>query len=185
MSLVEASIVVKFGESVRQSDAFAVLELDEVANSYVDADGETVVKTTFEPTDVPKFLLHHGTKIKIQKIEWSAGLVQYIKNVTRSREQQLTFIREEVNSVEALQQLSYFPASSITYKWYGNKGVQITLTGRDIKIRDMFSATDLPAICDAKYTVNFRQYQLFPPAMSLGVDETFPIVVVFYMENVA
>jgi len=164
---VEATIVVEFGQGV-DSGALVVVELDEVMN--LDLDGEE--KTSFSPGDTPYFLVHHDQTVRIQSIKSSSGMVSGGNIVTRDRNQQVQWVKDGEK-----QDLSYTPANSPTWKWWGNTPTT-TRDGRTVTV----SEPGIPAIGEVSYVIETKQYQLTPPPMDLEEDETYPVLIVIYLE---
>jgi len=164
---VEATIVVEFGQGV-DSGALVVVELDEEMN--LDLDGEE--KTTFFPEDTPYFLVHHDASVRIGAVRSSSGMVSGGGVVSRERSQQMQW-----PTADDQQDLPHIPASEPTWKWWGNMPV-ISRDGRAVTA----SGSSLPAIGEVSYTIETHQYQLFPPAMDLEEEETYPVLVVITME---
>lgn len=178
MGKVEATIVVKFGEGV-EGDALALIELDETENTYVDDSGEVQVKTQFNPGEEPFFWIHYDSSLKVAEYRSSAGEIELQQlSRTYNKEQQLQFIKEKIDSDTAEQELSYYPMQTSSPSWYGNEGEGWKRTGRKITV-----SGNTPCICDLDFTIKADQYKLIPPSMTLAEDETYPILVVFYMEN--
>ncbi|MBV5328486.1 MAG: hypothetical protein JZU65_12775 [Chlorobium sp.] len=165
---VAATVVVEFGTGA-DSSALVVIELDETMN--LDGDGEE--KTSFSPGDQPYFLVHHDTSVRIGSVKCSSGMVTGGNSVPRERSQQVQFA-----AAEEAQELSHIPSGGIGWTWYGNAPA-ITQTGKSL-----VAATEdsLPAIGEAKYTMEARQYHLIPPVITLADDETWPVLIVVYME---
>lgn len=166
---VRGTIVVEFGESVSDS-SFTVVEFDDVINQT--AQGE--VYTTFLPSEEAAFIVHFDpTKLRIDRVGNSDGSIRGGNTVSRSKTQQLQFINTEDDST-----LSYIPSSSPSIAWYGNSPG----TSRDErKVRA--SGAAVPAIGDFTFNIFAVSYILSPPAgLTLGEDETYPVLAVVYME---
>jgi len=164
---VAATVVVEFGHGV-DSGALVLIELDEVMN--LDLNGEE--KTSFNPGDTPYFLVHHDSSVRIGSIKSSAGMVSGGNAVSRARSQQMQF-----TNIEDSQDLPHIPAGALAWTWWGNDPV-IDQDGRTLKA----TGTKIPAIGEVSYSIQASQYNLTPPPMTLTDDETYPILIVIYME---
>jgi len=166
---VEATIIVEFGVGV-DSGALVVVELDEAMN--LDQNGEE--KTSFNPGDVPYFLVHHDASVRIGAVRSSSGMVSGGTVVSRERSQQMQWVKADDQ-----QDLPHVPANTPVWQWWGNVP-QINRDGRTVTA----SGTGIPAIGEATYIIEARQYQLTPPPMELADDDTYPVLIVIYMEAV-
>lgn len=164
-----ATIVIQFGESA-DSSAFVAMELDETIN--LDSTGNA--KSEFEPGDEVWFWLQHDASLVVASIESTSGMVVDCGMARRERTQELTFIGEEGAS------LSYIPAVSPTYTWYGNVGSGLALDGRTVSV-----AGNLPCTCDAVIPIDVHLYRFIPPALELAEDASYRVVVVVTMEAAA
>jgi len=161
-----ASIVIKFGESVDGAGSPAVIELDGELN--VDAEGN--VKTTFQAGDEPRILLHFDTDLYfIENIKLSSGMVVPMGDVVRGRSGSFDFVDQDAKA-----NLPYIPAGGVAWQWFGN----IPVLSRN-KNAVSVSGGSLPATGDVTYDVKFKSYKLFPPTITLGVDEVYRILIVF------
>jgi len=167
---IEGTIVVEFGESVASDQQFTVVELDDAVN--VDTSGN--IKTSFNPDDTPGFVVHYDeTQLCIDRVECSSGSVSAGSLVSRTRTRQLQF-----TNTDDSQELSHIPDGDVDFEEYGNSPA-IVQDGRKIR-----AAGQVPAIGEATYSIRCRAYRLNPPTLTLEEDETYPILVVVYMEAV-
>ncbi len=166
---VESTIVVEFGEGVDSSE-LVVVELDGEVN--LDADGKE--KTSFSPDDTPGFIVHYDeTKLRIDRVECSDGSVSSGSLVTRSRVRQLSF-----TNTDDSQELAHIPDGEVVFEEHGNNPA-IVVDARKVK-----AAGQVPAIGKATYDIRCRAYRLTPPDLELEGDQTYPILVVVYMEAI-
>lgn len=164
---VESTIVVEFGEGVDNSE-LVVVELDGEVN--LDADGNE--KTSFSPDDSPGFIVHYDeTKLRIDRVECSDGSVSSGSLVSRIRTRQLQF-----TNTDDSQQLSHIPDGEVELEEYGNNPA-IVQDGRKIRAAGL-----VPSIGKATYDIRCRAYRLTPPDLDLEEGETYPVLVVVYME---
>ena len=169
---VEATIVLEFGDGA-PSDALVIVELDDVVNKNTDGSD----KTSFSLNDKPGFIVHYDTSaLRIGSVKASSGMIVDSGNVSRSRTAQIS-----LSSVNNKQTLSYIPSGGVNWKWYGN------VANISQSIRELIATGgSIPAIGDISFSINARAYLLYPPTISGGLrpDETWPILVVIYMEGV-
>lgn len=164
---MKTTVVVQFGTAA-DSTAVVRIELDDVAN--LDAEGKPT--TTFHHGDNPVFLVHYDhALLTVGTVECSSGMVQATGEVSREREQQISFI-----DIETAQSLDYITSSIPGFNWYGNDAAP-AITGRELKPEGV-----VPAICDAKLVASFDQFRLIPPPVVLAEDEEWPILIVITME---
>jgi hypothetical protein len=201
----EASIVVQFGEEV-SDDALAILELDDEKNVIVNEQGEQEILTQFEPGYKPHFLFHYDNDLIIKEISFSSGNVvrtsttlhpnnlAFAGGLIRNRTQRLQFMRETINSEKMYADLTYklrYPyADAVEKKWYKDPNLSTTvietgwtIDGRKVSLPSITQIGKKVKVMDFTYKVHFEQYRLDPPPMTLGEDESFPVLVVFYLEN--
>lgn len=160
-----ATIVVQFGEGA-DSSAFVTMELDETLN--LDSAGDA--KSEFGPGDEVWFWLQHDTNLAVERIESTSGMVVDCGMARRERNQELTFIGEEGAS------LSYIPAVSPTFTWFGNVGAGLGLDGRSVTV-----AGNLPCTCDVVIPIDVHLYRFIPPALELAEGASYRVVVVVTM----
>ena len=162
------TFVVEYGDSVAEDSAGGVaIELDDSKN--LDSDGE--VKSQFYPGDKVYFLVHLPDGLRIERVASTDGMVVARGQVAQSRQQDLLFVGEDPVS------LSYQPAGSIAKNWQGKVGTGWAQDDTGITV-----AGGQPCLCKVSYSVAFLAYYLVPPALSLGEDETYTIIVVVYVE---
>ena len=167
MSDVLATIVVEFGEGV-DSTALVVVELDDAVNR----DSEGKPTSSFHPGDEPGFVVHYDpAALRIDRVKCSSGMVIDNGPVSRVRKQQVQFVvpGKPVS-------LPHIPASGVSVDWYGNAPT-ISQAGRQLTASGI-----LPAIGQANYSINCHAYRLAPPPMSLAENESYPVLIVVYME---
>ena len=162
---MKATIVVQFGQGANSS-ALVVVELDGELNK----DSEGNEKTQFVPGDRPVWLVHHDSTVRIGSVACSSGMIQPLGQVTRTRSQQMQFPAREATD------LPHNPSGNPTVRWYGNNGA-LSRTGRSVR-----ATGTIPAIGEVGYPVQFHQYRLIPPSLSLSGEETWPILIVVTME---
>ena len=168
MSNVLATVVVEFGDGV-DSSALVVVELDDAVNR--DADGKP--NSSFHPGDEPGFVVHYDpAALRIDRVRCSSGMIVDNGRVSRARKQRVQF-----TGPGKPVSLSHIPASGVSVSWYGNAST-ISQAGRQVT-----AAGTLPAIGEAAYTINCHAYRLVPPPLILAENETYPILVVVYMES--
>lgn len=160
-----ASIILEFGEGVDGDSAFVKVELDEVRN--VDAAGEA--KTEFNPGDDVYFLVQIGQDLAIDWVLPTSGTVNQIAAVKRKRTQELVFTPQNLS-----KDLDYIPTAQPTVKFYGKTpalkamdGVTLALAGIEELMDSDPVPSDLPAVCDVEYDVEFRSFRFVPPPMNL------------------
>ncbi len=162
------TFVVEYGDSVSEDNASGVvIELDETRN--LNSDGE--VKSQFYPGDTVHFLIHCPDELRIDRVASTDGMVVSRGRTSQSRQQDLLFAGEDAVS------LSYQPSGPISKNWQGNVGTGWAQDDIEITV-----AGGQPCLCKASYAVAFSAYYLVPPALSLGEDDTYTIIVVVYVE---
>jgi hypothetical protein len=163
---MSATIIVQFGKGA-DSSALVKVELDGAVN--LDSSGKE--KTQFYAGDQPVFLVHHDATVHLDHIECSSGMIQELGTVIRQRKQQMSFPAADS------QELDYVPAGVVAVTWFGNDGV-LQQTGRT-----MLPTGNLPAVCDLVVPVEFRQFRLLPPSLTLEKEgDEWPVLVVLHME---
>lgn len=175
MSGVDASIVVKFvSDDDTDVDGVVVVELDETHENNLD-DGE--LKSTFEPTDQPVFLIHHESSLKITKVLCTAGSVTLLnENLVYSRSSSGLF-----TSLSTELSIDYADVENLEVStWYGKTGVIELNSDGNVGL----TSGNLPCYCDFDFDVTFqKQYKLTPPSMDLEDDDTYPIYIVVYVSE--
>lgn len=165
------TIVVKFGESVSSADQnLFVVELDDELNTET-VDGKQQVKNQFYPGDEIYFLMHYDhAKLVVKAIKTTDGQVVVMGQVCRSKTNEMLFEAPD----EPLE-LQHTPSSGLSAEWYGRTSV-LTRSGRSV------TAASTPCIGDLTYTYMATSCKLVPPALTLAVDEEYPIAIVIYVE---
>jgi len=168
---IETSIVVDFGDDVVGSSDTIVIELDPDNPNNLDSKGE--LKSTFAPGEQPVFILNHANTVVIDRVASTDGYI-FETGGTRIVEKEQTTL---FTSVESESSLSYANVDGITSEvWYGNTAV-IDLLDSALTT----SSGNYPALTKIEYNVPFqKQYQLIPPNLSLGADESYEIIIVIY-----
>lgn len=169
---IETSIVVDFGDDVAGSSDTVVIELDpEDENNLVNGE----LKSQFAPGEQPVFILNHANSVIIDRVACTHGFISDITPAagrTINKDQSALF-----TSLESDHTIGYANVEGLTSEvWYGNTAA-ISLTDSLLST----SGGTYPALSKIEYNVLFqKQYQLIPPSLSLGADETYEIVIVVY-----
>jgi len=165
----KATIVIKFGDDVANANSYhAIAELDGTMNRTLA--GEE--KTSFNPGDDVYFLVQHDSRVRVTAIRPTCGQVDSLGQVTRTRSNLLLF-----TAVNEKQSMGYM-GSSASPLWYGNSA---SLSPSETL--DFISTSGLfPAIGKITRSCPFNLYRLRTNIPALGVDETYPVAVVVYME---
>lgn len=166
MSTVGGTLVVEFGEGA-DSNAFVAMEFDETLN--LGDDGEE--KTSFDPDDEVWFWIQHADTLQIDSVKATSGMVVDCGTVRRSRVQELTFTGKDTVD------LSHIPAVNPSYTWYGNEGSGLARNGRSVSV-----SGNTPCTCDVVIPIDVHLYRFVPPALDLGENETYRVVIVAYLE---
>lgn len=167
MNAVAATIVVQFGTGAA-SDAFVAVELDETLN--LDAIGE--VKSQFAPDDEVWFWVQHDPSLRIGAVECTSGMVVAGGLVLRQRKQELTF-----TGVDTEVEVSHIPFGPLSLTWYGKVGEQFQVAGKKATV-----AGNVPCTCDAVIPIEVKLFRFIPPALVLGEEEQYRVVIVITME---
>lgn len=163
----DATIVVKFGDSVSDGDKFFVVELDDEKN--INNDGE--VLTQFVPGDNIYFLMHYDkTKLKIVDIKTSDGQVHLFGDTTRENTIEMIFVDEE-----SKHELPHIPNNTPTASWYGN----VANINRDERI---ITVDSWPCIGNISYRYKATSAKLVTPNVDLEAEEIYRIVIAIYTE---
>jgi hypothetical protein len=168
---VEASIVVQFIDSTTSETGNVIVELDPTHINNLDSDDE--LKSTFDPTDEPVFLVHHNDKVYVDSVACTYGsVVDLGDNKTREQEIEVFFSNDEEITI------SYSDPSLKSIEWYGNSCTFVI----DGNVLTPNASGTFPCLGDAIFNVLYnKQYKLIPPSLTLGADETYKIIVVIYM----
>jgi hypothetical protein len=173
---VEASIVVVFGEQEPGENDIVVVEFDPVHPFNLDA--EMNLKTLFDPSDTPVFLLHHSNTLEVVDVLASSGSVSQIgTTIVQNRTSSVSFVK-----IGDTSSLGYDNLVTTTTAWMGNTGVATVKNGSELEL----TGGTPPCIGITSFPVTFqRQYMVTPPALTLLPDETYEILVVVYMEVIS
>lgn len=167
---VEATVVIDFGEAVDTSSYLAVIELDEESNDE---------KTSFTMSDQPVIAAHFSNNVRIDAVVSTDGNVQSIGSVTRSKESTNVFA-SRILGEESTYRLPVVPTTYST-AYAGRQGAITAekIVGGIVELSG--DVTKTPFL--AKYVCNYvtNLYQLIPPDIELVDDETYEIVIVFYL----
>jgi hypothetical protein len=170
--MTTATCRVTFGES-SESDAYAVLELDETLN--LDADGEP--KATFAEGDTIWFLMHVQPGWVPSLAYQTDGQVSYVGQVTRLRTQKGVVWSPENLSID----LTYYPVGEVAVDWQGNEIDLLPPLGRTLKA--LLDPLNVMARADLTYTVSFDLYRFDPPAgLVLAEDQDYQIDAMITLE---
>ena len=166
----DATIVVKFGDSVSADDEFAVIELDDTRN--LDDDGE--VKNSFYPGDDAYFWVHLGPDLEITKATKTAGTLTDLGATSRTIEKQIFFTEyAEENDI------GYYVTSINGNSYWGNEPSYTLLSDKKTLVND----SQDPNIFMLEFTIAVHSFKLTPPTMELTEDESYPIGVVIHVEK--
>lgn len=173
---VEASVIVVFDSDSSSSTHGVSVELDDLHPNNLNDDGD--VKSSFLPTDQPVFIIHHDTDVMITDVKCTDGtVVQLASDLFRDRSSE----KELFPLITSAVSLSYANINSISSEWFGNSAA-LSISDSEI----IPTSGTFPCLADLSYSVKFNeQWKLIPPSLSLAEDETYTIVVVIYMEEVA
>lgn len=138
-------------------------------------DGKSQEKTTFHPGEQFYFLVQHDAKLKITAARASFGAVQALGGVTRQHTDDI-----QISTAEDTHDLAYTPRGSLAHIWYGNSPA-LTLVGRALSYRN----GELPAVGTASYASAWQSYRLIPAALTLSAEESWPVLIVIYLEEVS
>lgn len=162
---VVASTVVSFG-SGSGSDALVVFELDEEMNDE---------ETSFAPGDDIFLRLHHDSSVSLDKMLATNGQIDNQGTGTRTIETQLLW-----QTVDDSHDLSYIPSGGLTAEYYGNEATGLKKSGDR---QAVITGGTMPALSLISYSATFSLFRLIAPSMELESDESYPIMVVAYMEE--
>lgn len=169
---VVATLVVPFGETVSGAGGAIIAEWDDTMN--LDDDGE--VKSKWLPGDVAYLLVHHDSSlINILAAKATAGSISASGSALLSRDDLLGF-----SAAGEKQSLQYLPAGALGYDWKGNVGQGASNVGKEVSV----ASGQFPCMAEIEYPVAFGRYRLQTPLMSLAADETFPVRVYIYYEEI-
>jgi hypothetical protein len=171
MGKIVASIVVRFGDGA-DSSAFFKVELDNLIN--LDDSGEP--KRSFAPGDKINFLVQHGPELRIREVRATDGQISDSGQVVRQREDSFLFAANE-----ATQQLSYLTTDRLDIRWYGRQAAELRRSDRDLTA----SGGSYPCRALLKYHAPFHGFALHAPEIDLAEDETYPVDIVVYFDEVS
>lgn len=168
---VLTSIVCSFGEGTSSADI--KLELDDEMNK----DSEGNAKSRFLPKEQVYILAQYDhSRIQVDRVASTDGGVQYIGPVNRNKKDKLLFVDTgKVNQPS----LSYFYNTTVTPTWSGREGQGFTTDGEG----NCQVSNNVPCYCEVSYGSPFEQYRLNTPDITLGKDDTYEVVVVFYISR--
>lgn len=171
MSVI-GTLVVPFGdEAVSGAGGAIVAEWDDTMN--LDANGQ--VKTQWQPGDAAYLLLHNDGSVRVLAVKATAGSIVAAGAANLSRQATLGF-----SAAGEKQGLQYLPAGPLSFVWKGNVGQGAGNVGKEVSV----AAGQFPCLAEVSYPVDFSRYRLQTPAMMLAAEETFPIRVYVYYEEV-
>lgn len=175
---VETSLVIQFQDEAAAdaaSSGTVVAELDPEHANNLDSDGN--LKSTFDVSDQPVFLIHHDDTLSISSVDASTGDVSSIgSNVSRQKD-----ISVQFTSADSTESISYDGATLASVDWYGT-GCTFSIDGTELTPN---AGGNFPCIGEAVFNVNFNaQYKLIPPTLSLEEDEEYKILIVVTMAAV-
>lgn len=177
---VETSIVVEFGDSGGDPGS-VVVELDNQHPANLTDTGE--VKSSFSPADRPVIIINHPSDVVITNVKSTDGIVTKIgSNQHRTRRNDYLFTLPSTENT-----ISYSGVTGFNVTWYGNQS-DITLdpvTGVLCPDSTKEAVQQLPCYGTFEYGVVFQsQYQLTPPPLTIGPDDTYTIYIVVYADVV-
>ena len=168
---VLTSIVCSFGEGTSSVDI--KLELDDEMNK----DSEGNVKNQFLPKEQVYILAQYDhSRIQVDRVAATDGGVQHIAAVNRNKKDKLLFV--DIGKVNR-PTLSYFYNTAVTPIWFGREGQGFAVDGDG----NCQVANNVPCYCEVSYGSPFEQYRLNTPDVTLSKDETYEVVVVFYISR--
>ena len=173
--MYETTILVSFNDGTDSDEYLTLAELDDVLN--IDSNGD--VKTSFGEGDEPYFRFHCSDNIQLDAVASTLGSLINIGTANRVKESSNVFASRDDDALDS-HTLPVVPSSySVTYE--GNVGSLLseTTTGGLVTLSRRTSHTPFSAFFLSSYRATI--FQLVPPALSLGDDETFNIYVVFYV----
>ena len=170
MSVV-ATLVVPFGSSAVAANGSLIAEWDDSKN--LDADGN--VKTTWLPGEYRDLLVHHDNSVIVHAVKATGGTFGSPSDENLSRSELVGF--PFAGKPQALQ---YLPSDKLVYDWKGNVGRDTSNVGKEVTI----GSGDFPCLAMITYPVDFVRYRLQTKKMELAADETFPLRIYVYYEEV-
>lgn len=169
---VVGTLVVPFGDGPTSGAGGAITaEWDDTLNR--DAAGE--VKSQWNPGDQAYLLVHHDETVRITAVRTTSGTISMVGQVSLPRTDLVGF-----SAAAEKQGLQYLPAGAPVFVWKGNAGSGPTRSGKELS----FGGGQFPCLASITYPVAFTRYHLATPAMTLAEDETWPIRVYIYYEEI-
>ena len=170
MSQSTVTTVISFGGSSDSGSGAISAEID--GAMHLDAEGNE--RSQFLPGEEVYFLLHYDpAKVRVIRLRATDnGDVQRIGQVSREREEQITFLHPA-----DLHSLGYQPEGGLLTKWYGRSS-NIYLQG------GQYHADLAPCLGDIKYSVRFEQYLHKPATVQIPDGEEFPTDIIIEYEEI-
>lgn len=200
MTNVIGTLLVPFGETVSAAEGAIVAEWDDTMNvafagrilntfisdgkrQFVVLDGNTIrvmsatdIKSQFIPGEEAYLLLHVAPGIRIVEVLATHGRLEELGQETLQRGDEIGFpLADEKHT------LSYLPSALPTAEFFGNVGTDIEWIGHEIQ----YKSGTFPCLARLSYPVQFTRYVLHTPVMTLAKDDTHPILVYVYFEQVS
>lgn len=174
---VEATTLVEFGD-VDPASVLVVLELDNILN--VDSEGNN--KTSFAPGDDIFFRLQVSSGVVIEDIIPTDGTVQNLGAVSRSSEETTVFLSREADN-PTKKTLSYIPNGSISITYIGRSGSVSRAQKTNLSVEYTGDINSVPFLAEFTYNYNIGSYVLRTPNIELTENESYPIVIVVYLNT--
>lgn len=171
MSNLEATIVVEFnGGGSDTSDYIARIQLDSVANED---------KSSFLPGDEPVFEANFSSNVRVDNVISLEGSIRDVGTATRSEVFSNVFTSVDVDEPTTYQLPVVPSGTSISYKGRGGLMTsEISSTGILTYTGDVGKAP-FQAFIDTTYAA--KLYRLTPPEITLEANETYEVIIVFYL----
>lgn len=174
---VESSVLVQFG-NIDQDSVLALAEKDPIKN--VDSSGNA--KTKFYSQDDIYYIYQLSNNIDLDEIVSTAGTIQVIGSVERTRVQYLDFgSREEENEYV----LEAIPVGGLTIEYIGKGSVgDVTSSQNGNRTTSVFlSSAKAPVKAKITYQYQAISFRLRVPILDLEADETYPITTYLYLNQ--
>jgi len=182
MSNPLASVVSKFEGLSADSDAIRLLQLDDIRN--LDADGN--VKNSFNPGDVMFLTLHLSSYIRVKSFAVTEGNLRLDGTGSRVYTSQVFFTSKEKADLTTFT--TPVCPNSATRKFWGNRsGSPVrTINNNETWTYIGSDISKVPYLVDIyqSYTVSLYSY-IPPPTLTVAENETHPIGIVFYLEDLS
>lgn len=158
------TLVLPFGEAVQTSLGLILVEID--PEYHADEDGN--VENRFAPGTPVNFLIHHDPAMVIKRVrETEYGHISDRGVVQRSGKKGLATFTDPEGEVS----LSHIPAAKPSAtRWYGRASAIVWSAGEN-----KITAPAAPCLGDIAYSYKTRSFRYTPPAMSLAVEEEYPV----------